>query len=67
LVTKDHVVSLQGNDKDIDDELFLIGEDVDCPTDASGGDTVTVRHDYLQVGSRQRLKVKPAGHGDGDE
>jgi hypothetical protein len=46
---KERVVAFQWNDEEVDDELLLIEEDVDRPTDARARHMVAVRHCDLQA------------------
>lgn len=57
--TEHHVVALEWNDEDIQDEFLMVNEDVDNPIDARASNEVVISDRYLQA----KAKVEVAGLG----
>jgi hypothetical protein len=59
VLTEHHVIALEWNDEDIQDEFLMVNEDVDNPIDARASNEVVISDRYLQA----KAKVEVAGLG----
>jgi hypothetical protein len=46
---KDHVIDLEWNDKEVQYELLIVDEDVDCATDSLTGDEIAISYCDIQI------------------